>query len=269
MKYETIELEIEGGWLTIWLNQVEKRNALTDAMRIDLITVFKEIRDDRGIRGVTLRGRGGVFCAGGDLRQFRDQFQAVENEEDILKMSCEAAEIFDLVNGAPQVTIALIEGSAMAGGFGLACCCDVTIVASDARFAMTECMIGLNPAQIAPFIFQRLGYSTARRLMLTAARFDGTEAKELGFADFVGETNEALEKFETDIKRQVLKCAPGAIADAKALFLDLPGLDRAGAIEAAAENFKTRILSDEAKDGISAFFEKRKPNWASDPKMKS
>ena len=220
--YKTLEVDLENGWLTIWLNLVEKRNALTDSLRVDLISVFKEIRDDRGVRGVTLRGRGGVFCAGGDLRQFRDQFQSMENEEDILKMSREAAEIFDLVNTAPQVTIALIEGAAIAGGFGLACCCDATIVASDARFAMTECMIGLSPAQISPFIFQRLGYATARRLMLTAARFDGAQAKELGFADFVGETNEELEKIESDIKRQVLKCAPGAIADTKALFQVLP-----------------------------------------------
>ena len=259
---KTLDLDFDAGWLAVWLNQPDKRNALTDGMRADLVQVFKAVRDDRAVRGITLRGRGGVFCAGGDLKQFKTQFQSRGDEEEIRAMSREAAEIFDLVNSAPQVVICLIEGAAMAGGFGLACCADVVICEAHARFAMTETMIGLSPAQIAPFVIQKLGLATARRLMLTAARFDGRGARDLGFADFVGEDVAEVERVERDIKTQVLKCAPGAIAGAKELILSLPNLDRGQAIEAAAENFKDRMISDEAREGIAAFFEKRKPAWA-------
>ncbi len=258
----TLDLNISEGWLTIWLNQPEKRNALTDEMRRDLISIFSAIRDDRSIRGITLRGRGGVFCAGGDLKQFKNQFQNKVDEAEILAMSRNAADLFDCVNSAPQVVIVLIEGAAMAGGFGLACCADVVLCEAGAKFAMTECMIGLSPAQISPFVIQRLGYSTARRLMLTAARFNGSEAEALGFADFVRDSVEALEEIESGLKRQVLKCAPGAIAGTKELILTLPALDRSTAIEVAAQNFKTRMISDEAREGIASFLEKRKPNWA-------
>jgi len=258
----TLDLNISEGWLTIWLNQPEKRNALTDEMRRDLISIFSAIRDDRSIRGITLRGRGGVFCAGGDLKQFKNQFQNKVDEAEILAMSRNAADLFDCVNSAPQVVIVLIEGAAMAGGFGLACCADVVLCEAGTKFAMTECMIGLSPAQISPFVIQRLGYSTARRLMLTAARFNGSEAEALGFADFVRDSVEALEEIESGLKRQVLKCAPGAIAGTKELILTLPALDRSTAIEVAAQNFKTRMISDEAREGIASFLEKRKPNWA-------
>jgi isohexenylglutaconyl-CoA hydratase len=165
----------------------------------------------------------------------------------------------------PQVVIAVVEGAAMAGVFGLACCCDVVICDASAKFAMTETAIGLSPAQISPFVIQKLGYATARRLMLTAARFDSSEAHELGFADFFADGAEALETIELQIRRQVLKCAPGAIADTKALIRAMPRLDREGQFQAAAENFADRMLSEEAREGVASFVEKRKPKWAVDP----
>src|SRR6185295_13888766 len=125
---------------------------------------------------------------------------------------------FDAVNTMPQVVIAVVEGAAMAGGFGLACCADVVICDAAAKFAMTETAIGLSPAQISPFVIQKLGYATARRLMLTAARFDGREAQPLGFADFVADGAPTLEAIEQQIRKQVLRCAPGAVAGTKELI---------------------------------------------------
>ena len=162
----------------------------------------------------------------------------------------------------PQVVVTVIEGAAMAGGLGLACCADVAIVQADAKFAFTETAIGLTPAQISPFVIQKLGYATGRRLMLTAARFDGRESAKLGFADFVAENREDLEAAERQIRKQVLRCAPGAVADIKALVLDLPHQDREAQIQAAAENFTGRMLSDEGREGVASFLEKRKPNWS-------
>ena len=126
---------------------------------------------------------------------------------------------------------------------------------------LTETMIGLSPAQIAPFVTARLGYSTARRLMLTGARFNGAEAQRLGLADFVASNDAGLAEYEAKIRAQVLRCAPGAVADTKALILALPTLPREAAIERAAENFTDRMMSAEARDGIASFFEKRKPSW--------
>ena len=262
---KTLELDLHQGWLTIWLNQPDNRNALSDALVADLAAVLKGVRDDRTVRGITLRGRGGVFCAGADLKNFKENFQGANagsgNREATITMSIGAAEIFDLVNTAPQVVIVLIEGAAMAGGFGLSCCADVVICESGARFAMTETAIGVTPAQISPFVIQKRGYATGRRLMLTAARFDGKEAHELGFADFIADDVAGLEKIEMQLRKQVLGAAPGAVAATKELLIQIAGKPRDEVIRLAAENFADRMVSDEAREGVASFFEKRKPSW--------
>jgi isohexenylglutaconyl-CoA hydratase len=260
-----IELEMKSGWLTIWFNQPESRNAMSQELTGDLVRVLEAIRGDRTVRGITLRGRGGVFCAGGDLKAFRSSHQGGGgSREGVIEMSKRGAGMFDLVNTMPQVVIAVIEGAAMAGGFGLACCVDVVICEANAKFAMTETTIGLSPAQISPFAIQKLGYATARRLMLTAARFDGKEAGMLGFADFVVEGSDGLEAVEAQIRKQVLKCAAGAIADTKALILAIPSMDRPAIVQAAAENFADRMLSEEGREGVASFIEKRKPRWVAE-----
>jgi isohexenylglutaconyl-CoA hydratase len=258
-----IECDLTSGWMTVWFNQPESRNALSQELTTDLMRVLQFVRDDRAVRGITLRGRGGTFCAGGDLKAFKTNQTATRDE--IIAMSRRGAGMFDLVNTMPQVVIAVIEGAAMAGGFGLACCCDVVICEASARFAMTETAIGLSPAQISPFVVQKLGYATARRLMLTAARFDGREAHALGFADFIADGAASLEAIEMQIRSQVLTCAPGAIADTKALILALPELDRAQTVQSAGETFAARMLSEEGREGVASFAEKRKPRWVMEP----
>lgn len=260
-----IECELQSGWLTIWFNQPESRNALGQELTTDLMRVLESVHDDRSVRGVTLRGRGGVFCAGGDLKAFRSSQEQGASRDAIVENSKRGAAMFDRVNTMPQVVVALIEGAAMAGGFGLACCADVVVCEAGAKFAMTETAIGLTPAQISPFVIQKLGYATARRLMLTAARFDGREAAALGFADHVVEGVDGLDAVEMAIRKRVLACAPGAVADLKALLRALPGLDRSGEIQTAAQNFADRVLSDEGREGVASFLEKRRPNWVVDP----
>lgn len=261
-----VECELKSGWLTIWFNQPQSRNALSQELTGDLMRTLQAVENSRAVRGITLRGRGGVFCAGGDLKSFQSNHQGKGATRDaIVEMSKRGAVMFDMVNTMPQVVVAIVEGAAMAGGFGLACCADVVICEADARFAMTETAIGLTPAQISPFVIQKLGYATARRLMLTAARFDGREAQALGFADQVVEGAEALAAAELEIRKRVLACAPGAVADLKALIHALPGLDRRATVQMAAENFADRLLSDEGKEGVASFIEKRKPRWVAEP----
>lgn len=256
---ESLQLELDQGWLTVWFNQPERRNPLTDQVVAELDAVIEACRNRRDIRGITLRGRGGVFCAGGDLKGF--QALAEGDREAAIATSNSIGNLLIKVNETPQVTIALIEGAAMAGGLGLACCCDVTIGTADARFAFTETRIGISPAQIARFVIQKCGYSVGRRLMVTAARFKGDVAATYGVLDTVVPAAADLDVAELSIRRDVLGCAPGAIAACKALITGLSTVADDDKVSFAADNFTDCLQGKEGREGVASFLEKRKPNW--------
>ncbi|WP_419909486.1 enoyl-CoA hydratase/isomerase family protein [Hoeflea sp.] len=259
---EALDLEYDAGWLTVWFNQPEARNPLTDKRISELDDVCTAIRDNRDIRGVTIRGRGGMFCAGGDLKSFKSAFQGDASRDEIIAMSLAAAAVFDSINSLPQVTVMAIEGAAVAGGFGLACVGDLVIADEAARFSLTETTIGLVPAQITPFILERLGMREGRRLMLLAPMIGAAEAKAAGLVDTVVSGPEAMAAEIEAIQAQVRRSAPGAVADTKRLILTLPSMEREAQADAAAQTFADRMVSDEAREGIASFLEKRKPEWA-------
>lgn len=260
---EYVLTEFDNSWLTIWFNRPEARNALSGELTSDLRNVLNAIRHDRSVRGITIRGKGGVFCAGGDLKGFKSNFQGGgQAAEDVAASSRKGGELFGLINTMPQVVVMLVEGAAMAGGLGIVCTGDVVVVTEDAKFALTETTLGIPPAQIAPFVVQRLGMTVARRLMLTAARFTGADAGTLGLADFVAKDVADMEKIEADIRKQVMKCAPGANAVTKEIVLAAPTLNRDAMLDMAAKGFAECMLGTEGKEGVAAFLEKRKPNWA-------
>ena len=262
-KREHIELERTPDWLTIWLNRPQARNALSAKMIEELMATLEEIRADRQLRGVTFRGRGGIFCAGGDLREFKAVFQGeVDQPEQVAAANLAAGDLFDRINQLPQLVLALVEGAAIAGGLGMLCAADYVVVTKAAQFALTESTLGIPPAQIAPFVAERIGLPAARRIMLTGARFDGAAAGELGLADEVVEGAEALAAAERRIRGQVGQCAPGANAVTKEILLATTRFDRESIRKFAAERFAACMLGDEGREGISAFLEKRKPTWA-------
>lgn len=259
---KSLLLESDNGWLTIWFNTPENRNALSDDLARELTETLLAIRDDRTVRGVTLRGKGGVFCAGGDLKGFMKSLAGEFTHKDAAAMNRKGGELFALINEAPQVVIVLVEGAAIAGGLGVVCCADVVALTKDAKFSLTETQLGVAPAQIAPYVVQRLGLPAARRLMLTGARFDGVEAGRIGLADFVAEDAEGLDKFEAGIRKSVMRCAPGANAATKEILLAAAQLDRDAMLDFAADRFAQCMTGDEGREGIASFVEKRKPNWA-------
>ena len=262
-KTENILLEQDAGWLTIWFNRPDNRNALSKELTTELKEVLNAVRDKKNIRGITLRGKGGVFCAGGDLKGFKNNYQGgSQTVEDIAAASRQGGQMFDLINELPQVVLILVEGAAIAGGLGMVCCADAVAVTKDAKFAMTETAIGIPPAQIAPFVAQRLGLRIARRLMVTASRFDGEEAHRLGLADYVVDDAAGLDQIEADMKKQVRRCAPGANAVTKAIVLATRHLNREQQLDFAAKGFAECMLSDEGREGVASFIEKRKPIWA-------
>ncbi len=259
----SIRLTLEGGWLTIALATPDNRNALTDAMAAELIAAFTAVREDRAVRGVTLRGEGGVFCAGGDLKAFKAGFHGgAVSHADVAAANAKGGKMFERVNTAPQVVIALVEGAAVAGGLGLACCADVVAVTRDARFSLTETQLGPAPAPLAAYIGPRRGHPAAPRLLLPGARFTGADAPALGLADYVAEDGSGLDAIEKAVRGDVARCAPGANALTKEIVLAAPGLAPAEMRSFAAERFARCMLSDEGREGIAAFAEKRKPRWA-------
>ena len=256
---DSVECEMDNGWLTVWFNQPERRNPLSDEMVADLQRICDALQDDRSVRGLTLRGRGGFFCAGGDLKGFKAL--ATAPNEDVIAMSETVGRLLYSLDRLPMVTVAVIEGAAMAGGLGVACCCDVTIGTADARFAFSETRIGMSPAQIARYVMQKCGYATGRRLMLSAARFKGEEAADLGILNIVVPDTEGLATAEARIRSDVLACAPGAVAATKTLIRTLPTLPEEQKMRFAADNFTACLRSEEGVEGVASFLEKRKPNW--------
>ena len=262
-KTERILLDITDDWLTISFNHLDSRNALSQQLTDEIRLTLKSIQNDKTIRGITFRGEGGIFCAGGDLKSFKSGLQGDNsNLADVEKMSESTGEFFELINTIPVPVIMLAEGAAMAGGLGMLCAADIVVVTKDCKFALTETTLGIVPAQIAPYIVSRVGLSKARRLMLTASRFTGKEAFDYGIADFVAEGSDELMKIESEVKKDILRFAPGANSITKEIVLATRNLDKDSLVKFAAKGFAKSMMSDEGKEGIKAFVEKRKPSWA-------
>lgn len=261
---ENLLLQQNGHTLTIWFNRPEVRNALSQAVTDDLAATLEALPAEDGIRFVILRGKGGVFCAGGDLKMFKTVFQGdgVANRDEIVGFNADFGRLMRAVQALPQLLLVLIEGAAMAGGLGLSCLADVVVTTADAKFALTEVTLGIPPAQITPVVIKRIGASEARRLLLTAARFDGREAGRLGFAHFVVEDAAALDARAHEILQQASAGAPGAIARTKEIINATTQLDGDELVQFAAERFADCMLADEAREGLAAFAEKRKPSWS-------
>jgi isohexenylglutaconyl-CoA hydratase len=259
---ENLLVERDGHTLTIWFNRPEVRNALSQAVADDLAATLEALPAEDAIRFVILRGKGGVFCAGGDLKMFKAVFQGGTDRDEIVRFNADFGRLMKAVQALPQLMIVLIEGAAMAGGLGLSCLADVVVTTADAKFALTEVTLGIPPAQITPVVIKRIGASEARRLLLTASRFDGTEAGRLGFAHFVVDDAAGLDAKAREILRQASKGAPGAIARTKEIINATTQLDGDELVQFAAERFADCMLGDEAREGLAAFAEKRQPSWA-------
>jgi isohexenylglutaconyl-CoA hydratase len=262
---QSLILEHRGSVLKIWLNRPESKNALSEEMTDELHQVLDAVRDDRSIRTIVLRGKGGVFCAGGDIKGFKADMQAVSAAQ-VAKSNRGFGDLMIKINEQPQVVIMLVEGAAIGGGLGLACVADVTLVTADARFRLSETSLGIPPAQIAPFVTERVGLTQARRLMLTGARFNGEEAVRLGIGHQVATDTADLDAQCEEILGHINACAPGANAVTKGILFESLRRPRAEALDFASQGFAQCMLSPEGLEGIAAFVEKRKPLWAGQSK---
>jgi isohexenylglutaconyl-CoA hydratase len=262
---EHIQLERQGPVLRLWLNRPEMRNALSAQMSAEIIATFEAIRDNRDIRVVVMRGSGGTFCAGGDIRNMQASGAAPPPgaPDPLREGNRRFGTMMQMVNTAPQAVIIAVEGFAMGGGFGLACVGDITIATADATFAMSETTLGIVPAAISPFVVQRIGLTAARRFGVSGARLDGRQAQAIGIAHDVAADATALEPAVTSSINLILRCAPGAVAETKKLMHRAAAeTDMTALLDYAATSFTTAVRSAEGREGTLAFVEKRKPAWA-------
>ncbi|PTX56570.1 methylglutaconyl-CoA hydratase [Litoreibacter ponti] len=254
--YETLLLKSDPrGVTTVTLNRPEKRNALSGEMIAELSDCAAQLAAEPP-RVVVLQGAGGQFCAGGDLNWMKAQINA-----DSATRAAEAGKLAAMLgawNTLPAPVIARIEGSAFGGGVGLACIADVAVADTATKFGLTETKLGLIPATIGPYVIARMGEGRARRVFMSSRVFDAQEAQELGIIATVTDDLDAVVEAEV---APYLACAPGAVAEAKALALRLGQAPGPAEIDASIEALVTRWDSAESGEGIDAFFGKRKAAW--------
>jgi isohexenylglutaconyl-CoA hydratase len=261
-KASPILLKARGPVLELWLNRPEQRNAMTPQMAVDILACFAAIRDDRTVRVVVMRGAGGTFCAGADLKALAAAGQAGGSADALKTSNRQFARMLQTVNAAPQAVIAVVEGYAMGGGFGLACVSDITLAHADAIFAMTEVTRGIVPAAISPFVVARIGLTAARRFAVSGARLNGTQARECGLAQACAPDAAALDQAVAAAVSAILKCAPQAVAATKQLMLRAAGpTPLPQLLDEAAGAFADAVLGAEGQEGTRAFVEKRPPSW--------
>ena len=270
INFVAVRAEQTGATLQITLNRPESRNSMSLQMVAELRQVLKDAEATAGqagaVRVVVLRGAGGHFCAGADLKDLAGArmraMQRAEGEPDpIAQVNAEFGELCVAYARTPLAVVAVLEGTVMGGGFGLACVADVAIASETANFRLPETSLGVVPAQIAPFLVERLGYSQAKRLAVTGGRLDAAAALHMGLVHAVA----GVATLQTVLDRtlaDILACAPGALAATKALMAQARLSEPQALVQQAAAIFSRAAQSPEGLEGMTAFIQKRKPQWA-------
>ena len=261
-QYETIKVTEEDSWFTLWLDRPKARNALSEKMSLELMEVLNFVASDKTIKGLALRGTDECFCSGVDLKDFQRNFVTNRaNREKIVEMSVGMAELFKRIYTMPQPVITLVEGAAFAGGFGIVCCSDVVIGTQNAKFSTSETKIGLTPAQIAPYIINRIGSRKAKKIILLGTVLNGSQAFDCGVIDQLAKNKLDLEKQFAALKKGFKACAPEATTITKDILIQQDQVVSSQMIDFLANKFADCLNGEEAKEGLRAFTEKRPPKW--------
>ena len=255
----TVEVSVDArGVATLALARPDKRNAM-DRETIDRLHAAADtLGGDPAVRAVVLTGQGAAFCAGGDLNWMRAQMDATSDER--AEGARALAAMLGALDALPKPLIGRVNGDAFGGGVGLACVCDVAVATAGARFGLTETRLGLIPATIGPYVVARLG-PKARRVFMAPRLFDAAEAAEIGVVARAVPDADLDLAVESEVA-PYLSAAPGAVAAAKALARRLARAPEAADIEASIDALVRRWETDEAREGIAAFFDRRPPPWA-------
>jgi isohexenylglutaconyl-CoA hydratase len=258
-----IAIEIRQSTLIATLNRPQVKNALNAAIVDGLFSLCDWLRARSEIRTFVLRGAGGTFCAGGDIKEFAAQLMAsapAPGETDpVEKANRRFGDLLLKIDALPQVVVSVIEGAAFGGAMGFIAVSDVAIAADSAKFSLSETTLGLPPAQIGPFVVRKIGLFNARRLALTGARFGADEGRRTGFVDHVVAAD-GVETALTDILNEVGRCEPAAIAATKRILNKATRAVDPADLDAAAKEFAA-CLRGAGAAGAAAFAQKREPAW--------
>jgi len=263
MAYANITLTQEGAVARLVLNRPDRRNALTHAMMLELEEAFTRLRDDATCRVLVLRGAGGHFCAGGDLDAMADMPPKPPNgdADPMLPAYRQFGEALLALNQLPQATVAIVEGSAVGGGLGMACCSDVVVLHESARLGMPEPKWGFIPSQILPFVVRRVGEGAARDLAVTGRVIDAVEAQRLGIGRHFCANTAELNRVVRAVLDDILKLEPQALAAVKRLVLSAATEDDRTVLDDAARSLVGLLRQPQASEGIKAFKAKQAPPW--------
>ncbi len=267
--FECLDVFMEGGTMWINLNRPHQKNALNLKMLKELELIIQVVRPQSDIRILVLSGNGGHFCAGGDVKEManakREDAKRKEGDVDpIARLNRRFGHVISTLYEVPQTVIVAVEGAAMGGGLGLVCVADIVVATKSAIFKLPETSLGIPPAQIAPFLIERLGMPKTRKLALTGARLDGEDAEKEGLVDICCEDKEAMDKEILQLRRQIIRCAPEASRNTKKLILGIGQRDLEMVLDYGAEMFADATRSKEGMEGIMAFLQRRPPKWVED-----
>lgn len=252
------------GVLTLTMHRPKVHNAFDADMIAELTDALLAADKEESVRIVVITGSGSCFSAGADLNWMRSLVDASEadNEADALRL----AKLMRSLNYLSRPTIARINGAAFGGGVGLIAACDISIAVDDALFGLTEARLGLAPAVISPYVMRCIGERDARRYFLSGERFESSKAMNIGLVQQIVSGDELDEAVE-NIIRQILRSGPQAVSHCKQLVFGIAGHNKAS--QRAVDEYTARLIaglrvSAEGQEGLSAFLEKRKPDWADD-----
>ena len=259
MQFHAIDITMHERVATVTLNRPEVRNAFNDATIAELALAFDELGRDEDVRAIVLAANGAAFCAGGDLNWMKAMagYSDTENYDDAFKL----ADMLRTIYTCPKPTVAKIQGDCYAGGMGLVAACDIAVSVDSANFCLSEVKLGLIPATISPYVIKAMGENAARRYFLTAERFTAAEALRIGFVHEMAAA-EALDAKVAEIIKSLVSNSPNAVKQAKLLVRDMAGRDIDTALlTESARRIAAIRASDEGREGVASFLEKRKPSW--------
>lgn len=257
--YRHLRVDREGAVARVRLARPAVRNAFDETLIAELTRAFLSFVDDTRTRVVVLTGDGPVFCAGADVEWMRraGSFSRTENETDAERL----AGMLRAIDTCPKPVIAAAHGAAIGGGVGLLAAADIAFAAEGTVFSLAEVKLGILPSVISPFVLRSIGVRQARRLFLTGSRFDAQDALRVGLVHAVSSADGLEELCRREIE-SLLTSAPQAVETAKKLIAEVAGKSPLEAMPLTVRTIAERRASEEAREGLSAFLEKRAPSWA-------
>jgi len=254
-----LDISHDGAVARVTLNRPDVRNAFNDQLIAELTQAFTTLGHQADVRCIMLAGHGSAFCAGADLNWMRRMadYSYTENLADAGQL----ADMLHMIYQCPKPTIARIQGDVYAGGLGLVAACDIAVSVDTANFCLSEVRLGLIPATISPYVIRAIGARAAHRYFLTAERFDAQEAHRIGLVHAVTGAD-ALDAKVTEITQALVNASPAAVKACKRLVQDVAdGEISPKLIALTVQGIADIRSSEEGKEGVQAFLQKRKPTW--------